>query len=101
MGREDSRLSEPTSHQSPTKPLRKSRWLSHALLEAATRGHALTSYQGHKNHRVSGSPGAGSSELKVAASNPGGAEKGAGSGEELGLWTWAWVQILTPSLKRL
>lgn len=74
-------------------PERADGCLSHALLEAATRGQALTSYQGHRNRRLS--------ELRLAASSPGRAEKGAGNGAELGLWTWTWVQILDPPLRWL
>lgn len=59
--------------------------LSHALLEAATRGQALTSYQGHRNLRIAGYPGAGGSELRLAASSPGRGGRGTGNGAELGL----------------
>lgn len=56
-------------------PERADGCLSHALLEAATRGQALTSYQGHRNHRISGYPGAAGSELRLATSSPGRVEK--------------------------
>lgn len=61
--------------------------LSHALLEAATRGQALPSHQEHRNHQVSGSPGTGASQKdRLAAQQPRRApEKEAGSREEFGL----------------
>lgn len=74
--------------------------LSHALLEATTRGQALTSHQDHRNHHETGPPGTGASEKdRLAAQQPKRAlRKEAGNREEPGLSAWTWVQILTAPL---
>lgn len=68
-----------------------------ALLEAATRGQALTSHEDHRKQQASVTPETGASEDSSAA--PEDSEKGAGSREELGLQTWTWAQILAAPLR--
>lgn len=63
-GEDASGATSTQSHPGPNA-YRKGRWLTHALLDAATRGQALTSYQDHRNHRGFGCPGAGGSELRL------------------------------------
>lgn len=93
LGKEKRKLSGLTSHSHILLPLQKGQiCLGHALLEAATRGQALTSHQDHGTLRGSGVHG---QEPQGSGEQPRkGPKKGAGSREELGLWSWTWVQIL-------
>lgn len=85
-GGEDGGWTHLTPIVSPNPVFRKAKALSHALLEAATRGQALTSHQEHRNHQVRVSRDWSLTERQVSTpAAQEGPEKEAGSRKEFGL----------------